>query len=269
MSGELIAQVFNEDSYYTAESARKRKDSAQKARDIYVTTYYDRQNRVGGSDIYEANVDKLTDDLRIQDNLYKSALSDLKKSYIYAPFDGTITKLPYNVGEVVSINDTITLSNLNSLEFQADLDQEDYKYVALNQETEVSLDSYNDIKFSGKVISVPFYVDEESQTRTFKIKISIENKDNLAVKGMTGDASIIVSKAENVRALPFDAIFTDSDTQKTYVWTVDSNNNLSKFYVDIGLEGDTLTEIKNEIPEFVVVPTSSSSTVSDGAVASF
>jgi multidrug efflux pump subunit AcrA (membrane-fusion protein) len=37
--GDLIAQVFNEDIYFDAESARKKKDSAQKTRDIYLDAY--------------------------------------------------------------------------------------------------------------------------------------------------------------------------------------------------------------------------------------
>jgi hypothetical protein len=62
------------------------------------------------------------------------------------------------------------------LEFQADLDQEDYKFVKPDQSTEIILDAYPQDKFIGKVQSVPSYVDEDSATKTFKLKITLENK---------------------------------------------------------------------------------------------
>jgi membrane fusion protein (multidrug efflux system) len=268
-SGDLIAQVYNEDYYFDAQSYKKRKDAAQKARDIYIENYSGDHNEVGGTELYEDNVKKLTDELRVQDNLYKSSLATLKKTYLYSPFDGTITKMPYDLGEVVSTNNSIIVSDLNALEFQADLDQEDYKFVKQEQESEIVLDSYPDDIFKGKIISVPFYVDEDSATRTFKLKISIQNIDNKIVKGMTGDVNIVVDKVSNTKALPFDAVFTEEGSNKTFVWIVNSSNQLTKQYIEIGLEGDTLTQIKSEIPEFVVVPDSSSKTIKEGALASF
>jgi multidrug efflux pump subunit AcrA (membrane-fusion protein) len=177
--------------------------------------------------------------------------------------------MPYDLGEIVSTNNSIIVSDLNALEFQADLDQEDYKFVKQEQESEIVLDSYPDDLFKGKIISVPFYVDEDSTTRTFKLKISIQNIDNKIVKGMTGDVNIVVDKVSNTKALPFDAVFTEEGSNKTFVWVVNSSNQLTKQYIEIGLEGDTLTQIKSEIPEFVVVPDTSSKTIKEGALASF
>jgi len=266
--GDLIAQVYNEDYYFDAESSRKKKDAAQKARDVYVTTYYDRTGRVGGKDIYDLNVQKLNDELKVLDNLYKSSLGNLKKTYLYAPFSGTITKMPFDIGEVVSVNDSIIVSDLAALEFQADLDQEDFKFVNTGQDSEIILDSYPDDVFKGKIISVPFYVDEDSATKTFKLKISIQNTDNKIVKGMTGDVNIVVDKVVNSKSLPFDAVFTD-ESNKKFVWIIDNNNVISKKFIEIGLEGDTITEIKSEIPEFVVIPESNSKILKEGTIASY
>jgi HlyD family secretion protein len=267
--GDLIAQVYSEDTYFDAESARKKKDAAQRAYDIYVTTYSDRTERAGGSDVYAINVKKLKDELSALDNVYKSALSSLKKTYLYSPFDGTITKMPYDLGEVVSSNNSIIVSDLNALEFQADLDQEDFKYVTNSQDAEIILDSYPEEVYNGKIVSVPFYVDEDSSTRTFKLKISIQNEGKRVVKGMTGDVNIIVAKNSNVKALPFDAVFTEDVTSKKYVWVTDSSNKISKKYIEIGLEGDTLTQINSEVPEFVVVPDNNSKIIKEGTLASF
>ena len=262
--GELLAQVYNEDLYFDAESARKRKDSAQRTRDIYV----DSNSRNENDSEYRLNIDKLTDDLRVYDNAYKSALSDLKKTYIYAPFDGTITSLSFHIGEVAGSSTSLKLSNLDLLEFQADLDQEDYKFVKIGQESEIVLDAYPLEKFTGKVETVPTYVDEESSTKTFKLKINIPNKDNKIVKGMTGDVNIVVAKESSDRVLPFDAIFSETGDKK-FVWIVNKDNKLEKKYIEIGLEGDTLTSIKTELPEYVVIPDSTAKNVKEGNFVTF
>jgi RND family efflux transporter MFP subunit len=265
--GDLVAQVFNEDIYFDAESARKKKDSAQKTRDIYLDANQNHTDRVGGDSQYNLNFDKLTDDLRIYDNSYKSSLATLKKTYLYAPFDGTITSQPFDIGEIATSSSVIKMSNLGILEFQADLDQEDYKFVKPDQSTEIILDAYPQDKFIGKVQSVPSYVDEDSATKTFKLKITLENKNDMIVKGMTGDVSIIVSEEKNVRALPFDAIYSEGD--KKYIWTVSSSNKLQKKFIEVNLEGDTLTSIKTELPEFVVIPDSSAKNVQEGNSVTF
>jgi len=265
--GDLIAQVSNEDIFYEAESARKRKDSAQRTRDIYVDNYLNDTDEVGGDTQYQLNIEKLTDDLRYLDNLYKSSLATLKKTYLYAPFDGTITSIPFEIGDYVLTTTPIKMSNLESLEFQADLDQEDYKYIKIGQDVSIVLDAYPDETFVGKVYEVPFYVDEESSTKTFRIKISLENKNNMIVKGMTGDANIIIEKLDSVVNIPFDAVY--SENEKNYVWIVDSNNKLAKEFVEIGLEGDTKTSINSKLPEFVVVPSSQAKDVKEGYVVTY
>lgn len=265
--GDLIAQVSNEDIFYEAESARKRKDSAQRVRDIYKDNYQNETDEVGGDTQYNLNIEKLTDDLRYLDNLYKSSLATLKKTYLYAPFDGTITSIPFEIGDYATATTPIKISNLSSLEFQADLDQEDYKYIKIGQDVSIVLDAYPDEEFKGSVYEVPFYIDEESSTNTFKIKISLENQNNRIVKGMTGDANIIIEKALSNRNLPFDAVYTEND--KNFVWVVDLNNKLKKQFIEIDLEGDTQTSVKSELPEFVVIPSSQAKDVKEGYVASY
>jgi len=265
--GDLIAQINNEDLYFDAESAKKRKDSAQSTRDIYTKTYNNSRNDVGGSKLYDLNVNKLTDDLRVYDNAYKSALSNLKKTYLYAPFDGVLTLMPFDLGEYASVNQSVRVSDLTTLDFQADLDQEDYKDVKEGQSVDVILDAYPQDKFEGTVISIPSYVDEESSTKTFKLRVGIKNVDNKIVKGMTGDANIVISKEQANRALPFDAVYSEGD--KYFVWVLDSNQKLVKNFIEIGLEGDTLTSIKSELPEYVVVPDSTAKNVKEGSSVTF
>ena len=260
--GSLIAKLTNDDLFYTAEAARKDKDSVQRTRDIYKENYEFSTNEVGGKAEYDLNIRKLTDQLRAADNSYKATLSNLNKSYLYSPLDGTIIYSGLKEGKVGSSVTTVKIADLSKLEFQADLDQEDYKDVKSAQVAEIILDAYPDNKFLGKVVNIPTYVDEESLTKTFKLKIALDSQDNQVVKGMTGDVNIITNKSQAKRYLPFDAVF--SEDEKRFVWVSNEEGKLVKKYIEIGLEGDTFTEVKSELPEFVVVPDSSAKTVQEG-----
>jgi HlyD family secretion protein len=265
--GSLIAKLTNDDLFYTAEAARKDKDSVQRTRDIYKENYEFSTNEVGGKAEYDLNIRKLTDQLRAADNSYKATLSNLNKSYLYSPLDGTIIYSGLKEGKVGSSVTTVKIADLSKLEFQADLDQEDYKDVKSAQVAEIILDAYPDNKFLGKVVNIPTYVDEESLTKTFKLKIALDSQDNQVVKGMTGDVNIITNKSQAKRYLPFDAVF--SEDEKRFVWVSNEEGKLVKKYIEIGLEGDTFTEVKSELPEFVVVPDSSAKTVQEGYLVTY
>jgi len=290
-AGDLIAQIYSEDLYFSAESARKDKDATQRTRDIYVQNYQNNPDRVGGQKEYDLNIRKLTDQLRSADNVYKSSLANLQKTYLYAPINGTLTMMDFEVGNIVSLSNQIRISNLGQLVFQADLDQEDYKDIEENQKVQIELDSYPNERFEGSVLNKPLFVDEESVTKTFKVKIGIspaldnnseptcdaqgnclssstDSTSEKIVKGMTGDANIITATAKDVTYLPFDAIYYDSEG-KSYVWTIDQNGKTIKSYIETGLEGDTLTEIKNTQVKEVVIPLEGSKEIKEGQVASF
>lgn len=265
--GSLIAKLSNDDLFYTAEAARKDKDAVQRSRDIYRENYEFATNEVGGKAEYDLNVRKLTDQLRSADNSYKATLSNLNKSYLYSPLSGTIIYSSLKEGKVGSSLTTVKIADLSRLEFQADLDQEDYKDVKPGQTAEIILDAYPDFKFLGKVVNIPTYVDEESVTKTFKLKIALNSQDNQVVKGMTGDVNIITNKTQAKKYLPFDAIF--SEDEKRFVWAVTEDGKLVKNFIEIGLEGDTFTEVKSELPEFVVVPDSSAKSVEEGYLVTY
>ncbi len=265
--GSLIAKLSNDELYYSAEAARKDKDATQRTRDIYKENYEFATNEVGGKSEYDLNVRKLTDQLRSADNSYKATLSNLNKSYLYSPMNGTIVYSSLKEGKVGGSTTIVKIADLSKLEFQADLDQEDFKLVKPGQITEIILDAYPDQKFLGKVVTIPSYVDEESVTKTFKLKIALDSQDNKVVKGMTGDVNIITDKSLAKRFLPFDAVF--SEEEKKYVWTEGNDGKLTKVFIEIGLEGDTFTEVKSELPEFVVIPDSSAKTVKEGYLVTY
>lgn len=263
LANTLVGSIYNYDTSQSSKSLKDSRDVAIRDLDIYKQNYEDNKDAVGGEEEYALNVRRLQELIDRAEASYQSSLGTLSKTYLYAPFTGTVVDVYFDIGEQVTAGQSvIKLADLDNLEFDISIDQEDFGILSLNQDVEISLDSYSDKIFKGKVIELPKYVN--NTTEEFEVKISVEQMEEFPVLlGMKGDASIIVDTTKNqVTALPFDAVITEDD--KHFIW-VNDNGVLKKQYVEIGLEGDIYTEIKTDISSFKLVsPVKNNVQVSEG-----
>lgn len=173
-----------------------------------------------------------------------------------SPIDGTVIAIDKKDGEIATpAVGFITVTDFNNLYFEANLDQEDFGLVKLNQEAEIKLDSYDRNVFKSVVYELPNYAEVSGANKDlFTIKLKITDTNNLSVLlGMTGDADISVDSSNvAVRSVKFDEIYKESNSDKYYVWT-SQNGVLKKVSVEIGLEGDEYTEIVSNIDNYTLV----------------
>ena len=73
----------------------------------------------------------------------------------------------------------------------------------------------------------------------------------------------IVAIGRGAYAEGFDEINFDEE-DKAFVWVLDENQKLKKRYVEVGLEGDIYTEIKDDISETIVTPVNAEDDVQEG-----
>lgn len=249
--GQLIGYISNYDSTKSVESYRNARDVAQSNLDIYIENYQTNLNAVGGKDEYELNVVRLRELLAQAEATYQSSLGTLQNKYLYAPFEGTVVDVYKKKGEIVGVGEAIVkLVDLGNLTFEVEVDQEDFGLLAEGQVVEITLDSYEDIIFSGILEDLPKYADETSEE--FEVDISIDPEQAEEVLfGMSGDARVIVEEtATEVTALTFDLIYLDAGTN--YVW-IEDNGVAKKLDVEIGLEGDLYTEIKTDLTDYALI----------------
>lgn len=259
-----LARVDGSSAYFTAQSRQEALDAAKRDVSIYIENYETNPNAVGGRDEYELNVKKLKDLVDVAEANYNAAWSGLNSYYISAPFGGTVLDVNGKIGEAAVAGSTIIkLADLDKLIIEVELDQEDFSFVRLEQNVEISLDAYPESSMFGKVVDMPLFVDSADQ-ESFVVKIAItENNELPVLLGMDGDVSIqIASTVEEVPALTFDQIYYDED-EKSYVW-VNSDGTLTKKYIDVGLEGDIYTELKSEINEQLVAPANTEQDLEEG-----
>jgi len=116
---------------------------------------------------------------------------------IHAPFNGTVTSLPFNSGENV-FQDTaiVTIEDMNDLYITANLEQQGVLRVKKGLQVKLNFESIRDQNFEGIVSSV------FAQKGQFIVHMEVKNLPKEILPGMTADASIEVAKKENVLLIP-------------------------------------------------------------------
>lgn len=272
--GTLLAQIDSTSAYQTLESLDDSVDIARRTKDEFVLEYLDSEKRSNyGNEKYKETIRKLDEAIHQAQANYKAQQANLVNTTIKAPFDGTIVNITKEVSESAVAGETIvTLVDNGNMYFEADLEQEDFGFIKVDQEVEISLDSYEEQQkiFKGKIIEIPQFINPDNNTIT--VKISVEPSDVPVLYGMAGESRVIVQKIENTQALTFDEVFTDDNGQE-YVWIVEKQNGadrLKRKDIEIGLEGDIYTQIKTDLNGYtIVVPENEDIEFKDGLKVNF
>lgn len=164
----------------------------------------------------------------------KEARENLEKTTIYAPTDGTVSKLNVEVGERVvgtlqmTGTELMRIADLKNMEVNVEVNENDIVKVTRGDTCEVEVDAYINQKFTGVVteiansaINLDMNMD---QVTNFEVKISILrssykdliDKDNPHLSpfrpGMSAAVEIFTNKASNVVSVPIQAVTLRTDS---------------------------------------------------------
>lgn len=190
----------------------------------------------------EANKDKAYEAVII-------AKKNLDGASLYAPFNGIITYLSHPfIGVYTSLGSVeAEIIDPNTMYFDVLADQTEVTKLSVGQKVELSLDSFVDKKFEGKVSDISFVPKIGESGSVYSIKISFENVDLLKSQfkmSMTGDAKFIVSEKKNILFVPNNFVKQDKDGRFVKVTTKGE-----KKYIKTGIESEEFTEIEGDINE--------------------
>jgi HlyD family secretion protein len=160
------------------------------------------------------------------------AQEQLVKTKIYAPMDGTISRLNVEKGErVVGTNmyagtETMVIANLNLMEVKVDVNENDIVRVNLNDTALVEVDAYLGRKFKGIVTEIANSANvvggSTDQVTNFNVKILLLEDsykdliDTVGAKkypfrpGMSATVDIQTETRKNVISVPIQAVTTRS-----------------------------------------------------------
>ena len=161
------------------------------------------------------------------------AKDNLGRTTIYAPADGTISKLDVELGERVlgtqqmAGTELLRVANLNNMEVEVDVNENDIVKISIGDEAKIEVDAYLKKEFKGVVTSISnssTATTSADQVTNFKVKVRIlkeSYQDLMEGKpanfspfrpGMTATVDIITTRKENVLGVPISAVVMKSDT---------------------------------------------------------
>ena len=164
----------------------------------------------------------------------KDAAENLRKTTIYAPQSGSISKLNVEAGDRVvgtsqmAGTEIMRIANLNNMEVRVDVNENDIVRVNVGDTADIEVDSYGDRKFKGLVTEIAntangmgaaSAVSSDAVTE-FEVKIKILNssykdlssnrtKRSYPFKpGMTAAVEVITDRKNGILTVPISAVTT-------------------------------------------------------------
>lgn len=187
-----------------------------------------------------------------------SAENNIEKSILKAPIDGTITKIEYEIGEMVSTKPAISILNGHELEIEVDISETDISKISIGDNVETTLDAFtDDLKFQGKVLEIEPAETIIQDVIYYKVKINVDFNEeylNQVKPGMTANVIITTEDKDDALIVHSRAI-VDRNGDGKFLRILE-NEILKEEKVEIGLRGDDgVVEIISEIPEGTEVVT--------------
>jgi HlyD family secretion protein len=161
----------------------------------------------------------------------RDAKENLRKTAIFAPLNGVVSKLNVEAGERVVGSEMMTgtemlrIANLNDMEVRVDVNENDIIRVAEGDTAVIDVDSYTYMnkKFKGLVTAIANTANDKATpdaVTEFEVKIKILNESYRDLQeggqrypfrpGMTASVDILTETKENVLSVPLSAVTTRS-----------------------------------------------------------
>lgn len=169
------------------------------------------------------------------------------------PISGVVTKVdaPYAGVNITPSTARFEVINPETYYFELTADQADAVKLKPDTKTKITLDALADEEMGGLVGRIS-YTPKSGETGTaYSVHVDLPQVASLSGQlrlGMTGDAVFSLKEKSGVLALP--GKFIKSDAKGQYVLVGDKK---AKTYVQVGLEGDDVTEIVSGLTEGDVI----------------
>lgn len=185
-------------------------------------------------------------------------------STVYAPITGTISGLALQEGSVITSNASTQNSNVSNTKIanvktdatpvvSINLTEIDVPKITIGNKATITLDSYPDKTFTGKVVSIDTVGSVSSGVTTYPTVIKLDTDTTTILPNMSVSATIITATKRNVLQVPTSSIM--GEVGAFYV-RVMKNGKMVEKIVETGVASDSQTEILSGISEGEIVVTS-------------
>lgn len=208
------------------------------------------------------------------------AEESLEDCLITAPCDGVITGSTVEEGDVYSGGDLFQIDDISSYVISTSVDEYDVSNVSVGQRVVILTEATGEDEIEGEITFVAPSTGSTSlssgnsqsgesggmsSTGTsssdgYEVKVRVKTVDERLRMGLTARCSIILEQADDVYAVPYDAVHENSDgTTAIHISESDGDSSSSReILVTKGMESDYYIEIQgDELKEglSVIIPT--------------
>ena len=142
---------------------------------------------------------------------FRQAETNLRYATIRSPVDGIVVSRNVDVGQTVAASfQTPTLftiaQDLTKMEIDTSVDEADISRIGVGQPVTFTVDSYPEIRFTGKVVQIRNAPIITQNVVTYIVVIGVDNKELKLKPGMTANVTIETARKENVLKIPSAAL---------------------------------------------------------------
>lgn len=228
-----------------------------------ITTYYSfsgaveakkRQNIISKKEMHvEEVLVKVGDQVKKDDVLLINSEGEETRAEIDGEVAGVYTK---NNSHALKGSQLVDIVNYSDLLVKVKVDEYDLKYVAVDQEVDVTINALEK-EIKGKVYAISKEATNENGISYFTAMIDF-NKDESIRIGMSAVTKILKNHATDITTISMKAVQFDSKN-KPYVLLASEKGEPTKKYVETGINDGTTIEVKNgvSVGNIVMIPKTS------------
>ena len=210
--------------------------------DLYKKEYASKQDLDNAKAAYDRAQGQyqtsLTDKLRADAALKQIEVS-VSRTSIFAPINGTVTKLAIQQGEKVlgtaqmQGTEMMRVSDLSVMNAIVDVDESDVVKVKIGDTARIKIDAFPNRTLNGFVYEISHSPKQkglgtQDEVINFEVKIRLIDSENALRPGMSCNVEIETEIKDNIIAVPLQSVTIRSDSKKDEKQSVDSRIQTSK-----------------------------------------
>ncbi len=165
--------------------------------------------------IAQQAIDQADADFKEKKALAKERKVMLNKMKLLAPFDGVVGKGKINLGDYVTVGQSlVTLTDTKHLRIEYTIPEKYFALVKAGQEVKVTSTAYPGKAFSGKVSFISPTINPDN--RSISLYAEIANEDNLLAPGMFVNATQLLGNEERALMIPAKSLVPILDGEQVY-----------------------------------------------------
>ena len=186
-------------------------------------------------------------------------------SPVRSTINGTVLQLPFNVGDQVSATQAVAIvGDLSSLVVETYIPERFSTSMRMGLGADISFDSLPGEFFPARISEISPIIDPSS--RTLKIRLAFGKTSSAKIdprikSGMFATLSLVTNARSNIPVLPREAVI---NTYGSWIVFVVDGSSARRRTIEIGMESETLIEVKSGLKTGEIVVVSGQNFLTDG-----